>query len=67
MPVDSDDDYIYDKNSLFGRINGAPRCGIALHVTPTKNRISNRDGAKTQYLIQGECNVFRNNTTYVCS
>ena len=32
--VDSDDDYVDDKNPLFGRINGAPRCGIALHVTP---------------------------------
>ena len=53
--VESDNDYIDDENPLFGRINGAPRCGIALHVTPTNNRRRKRDGAETQYLLQGAC------------
>ena len=59
------DDYVDDKNPLFGRINGAPRCGIALHVTPTKKRRNKRDGAETQYLFQSECKVFQNKTTRV--
>ena len=36
--VDYDDETFDDGNPLFGRINGAPRCGIALHVNPTKKR-----------------------------
>ena len=42
--VDYDDDYVNDEYPLFGLINGAPRCGIALHVTPTKKRRRKRDG-----------------------
>ena len=41
--VDSDDDYVDDKNPLFGRINGVPICRIALHITPTKNSSNKRD------------------------
>ena len=44
-------------NPLFLRINGATRCGIYLHGTPTKNRSKKRDGTETQYLIQGDCKV----------
>ena len=65
--VHSDDDYIDDENPLFGCINGAPRCGIALHVTPTKKRRKKRDGTETQYLLQGECKACRKKTTHVCS
>ena len=65
--VDSDDETFDDDNPLFGRINGAPRCGIAIHVTPTKNRRKNRDGTKTQNLLQGKCKVFQKKTTHVCS
>ena len=36
--VDSDDETSDDDNQLFGRINGAPRCGIDLYGTPTKKR-----------------------------
>ena len=46
--VDSDDETIFDDNPLFGRINGAPRCGIALHVTPTKKRRKKRIGPETR-------------------
>ena len=66
MIVDSDDKTLDDNSALFERINGAPRCGIALHVTPTKNRRKKRDGKETQYLIQGECKVFRKKTANVC-
>ena len=52
--VDFDDENFYDDNKLFGRINVAPRCGIALHVNPTKNRSNNIYGTETQYLLQGE-------------
>ena len=65
--VDSDDETVDDDNPLFGRINGAPRCEIALHVTPTKNRRKNRDCIETKYLLQGECKVFRKKTTHVYS
>ena len=65
--VDSDDYDIDVENPLFGRINGAPRCGISLHVTTTKKHRKKRDGTDTQYLIQGECKEFRNNTVHVCS
>ena len=46
--VDSDDDHVEDENPLFGRINGSPRCGIALHVTSTKKNRKKRDGTETQ-------------------
>ena len=49
--VDSDDETFDDDNPLFGRINGAPRCGFSLHVTPTKKRRKKRDGTETQYLV----------------
>ena len=42
--LESDDETFDDDNPLFGRINGAPRCGISPHVTPTKKRRKNRDG-----------------------
>ena len=51
--VDSDDENFDDYNPRFGRINGAPRCGISLHVTPTKKRRKKRYGTETQYLLQG--------------
>ena len=35
--VDSDDDYVDDKNPLFVWIDGASRCVIPLHVTSTNN------------------------------
>ena len=65
--VDSDDKTFDDDNPLFGRINGAPICGIDLHVTPTKKRGKKRDETETQYSLQGECKVFRTKTTHVCS
>ena len=34
--VDSDDETVDDDNPLFGWNNGAPRCGIAIHVTPLR-------------------------------
>ena len=52
--VDSDDKTFDDENPLFGRINGAPRCGKSLHVTTTKKRRNKRYGTQTQYLLQGE-------------
>ena len=51
--VDSDDDYIDGENPLFVQINGAPSCGIYLHVTPTKKRRKKRDDTETKYLLQG--------------
>ena len=65
--VDSDDEYVNDDNPMFRWINGAPRCVIALHVTPTKNIRKNRDGTETQYFLQGKCKVFQKNKTHVCS
>ena len=45
---DSDDKTFDDEKTLFGRINGAPRCGIDLHVTPTKKIRKKRYGKETQ-------------------
>ena len=64
--VDSDDKTFDDNNPLFGRINGAPRCVIVIHMIPTNKRRKKRDGTETQYLIQGECKVFQKKTTHVC-
>ena len=49
---DSDDHYVDDENPLFGRINGDPRIGIALHITPANIRRNKRDGTETRYLLQ---------------
>ena len=57
--VDSDDETVGDNSPLFSRINGAPICGVAIHVTPTKKRRKKRNGTYPQYLLQGECKVFR--------
>ena len=65
--VDSDDDTVDGDNPLFGRINGAPRFRIALHVTPNKKRRNKRDGTDTQHLLKGKFKVFRKKTTHVCS
>ena len=65
--VEYDDYYVDDENPMFGRINGFPRCIIALHFTPTKNRRKNSDGTETQYLLQGEFKVCRKKTAHVCS
>ena len=65
--VDYDDKTFDDDSPLFGRINGAPRCGISTHVTPTKKRRKKRDGTETQYFLQGECKVFQKKRTHVCS
>ena len=51
--VDSDDKTFDDNNPLFVRINGAPRCVTALHVTATKRSSKNWGGTETQYLLQG--------------
>ena len=64
--LDSDDEYAYEKNPLFGHINVSPRCGIALHVTPTKKKRKNRDGTETQYLLQDEYKVCRKKMMLVC-
>ena len=65
--VDSDDKTFDNDNPLLGRINGAPRCGIAINVTPAKKRRKKRDGTETQCLLQGECKVCRKKRTHVCS
>ena len=46
--IDSDDETVDDDIPLFGHINGAPRCGISLHATPTKKSRKKRDGTETQ-------------------
>ena len=65
--VDSDDETFDDDNPLFERTNGAPICGIYLHVTPTKKRMKKSYGTETQYLLQGECKLCQKKTTHVCS
>ena len=45
---DSDDETFDDEKPLFGWINGAHRCDIAIHVTSTKKRRKTRDGIETK-------------------
>ena len=42
--IDSDGETFDYDHPMFVRINGAPRFGIALHVTLTKKRRKNMDG-----------------------
>ena len=65
--VDSDEETCGDDNPLFGRINGAPRYVIAIHVTPAKKSRKKRDGTETRYLLQGQCKVFLKKTSQKCS
>ena len=65
--VEYDDRTFDDNNPMFFRINGAPRCGIDPHVTPTKKRRKKRYGTETRYLLQGKITVLRKKTTHVCS
>ena len=63
---DSDDETTDDYNPFFVRINGAPRCGISLHVTPTNKRRNNRDWTDSQYFFKGSLrSVRRRQLTYV--
>ena len=64
---DSDDETVGDNSPLFVRIYGAPICGVAIPIIPTKKRRKKRNGTYPQYLLQGECKVCRKNTTHVCS
>ena len=64
--VDSYDETVNDDNPLFGRIYGAPRSGISLHVTLNNKLRKKRDGTETRYLLQGDCKVLQKNTTHVC-
>ena len=52
--VDSEDKTVDDDNPLFFWINGSPRCGISLHLTPTNESRKKRGGKETQYLLQGK-------------
>ena len=46
---------------------GAPRAGVAAHLTPTKRKRKAKDGSTTKYLMQGRCMVCSLKTTYHCS
>ena len=61
--ADSDDKTVDDENPLFGRINGAPICGIDVRVTPGRKK---RDRTETQYFPQGKCKVCQKNMTPMC-
>jgi hypothetical protein len=47
--------------------NGHMRCGISVHLTPTKRKRKTKDGKDTLYMQQGRCNVCGMKTTMVCS
>ena len=44
--VESDDKIVDDNNPLFFWINGAPRYGISLHLTLTKNTMKRSAGTE---------------------
>ena len=47
--------------------DGTSRCGLSVHVTPTKRKRKRKDGSETIQLLQGSCRVCKIKTTHVCS
>ena len=47
-----DDETVNEDKTLFGRINGAPRCVIALYSPPPNNRRKRSDGKENQQFIK---------------
>lgn len=52
---------------LFHKHDGAPRCGIAAHLTPTKRKRKNQKGELQNRNLQGRCRVCSMKTIYTCS
>ena len=46
---------------------GAPRVGVAAHITPTKRRIVRKYDIITNFLMQGRCMEYKNKSIYLCS
>ena len=44
---------------------GAPRGGVAAHITPTKRRRIRKYGTITKFLMQGRCMECKNKSTYL--
>jgi hypothetical protein len=55
------------RESLFHKHDGAPRCGIAAHLTPTKRKRKNQKGEIQNRNLQGRCRVCSMKTIYTCS
>jgi Transposase IS4 len=54
-------------NESEAMLNGQPRSGIGIHLTPTKKKRRTKDGDFKSGLRQGRCLVCRRKTTMVCS
>jgi hypothetical protein len=48
-------------------VTGAARCGLDIHLTPTKRKRKNREGVETSFSFQGRCRVCGLKTKYECS
>jgi Transposase IS4 len=63
---------IYDDESIgesyaINSVTGAPRCGAAAHLTPTKRFRVTLAGVQTRTRFQGHCRVCDAKTTHQCS
>ena len=60
----ADEQIVYASSpELFDRTTGNPRAGASAHLTPTKRKMTSRDGQEIAYSLQGR----RKLTTYACS
>ena len=57
--VDSYDDYIDDKNPLFGRIDGDTRCGIYQHLTYTNKSLKRGTGQRLNIFFKASARSIR--------
>ena len=53
--------------ALIDRTTQLPRCGAAIHLTPTRRKRKNKDGDYTRNTFQGRCMICRQKTIYQCS
>ena len=47
--------------------DGSGRCGLSIHLTPTKRKIISNQGKVTSNAFQGRCNICASKTTMCCS
>ena len=59
--------HTFDGTSPVIATDGTLRCGVSVHLTPTKRKRHNRYGNETSYLLQGQCMICKRKTSHVCN
>ena len=47
--------------------DGSGRCGLSMHLTPTKRKRINNKGKLSTNVLQGRCKIYSHKTTMCCS